>query len=78
MDEELLHKTSTWDLVPLPFGKNVIGCHWVYKLKTNFDDSIERFKARLIAKVYSQQYGMNYEKIFALVKIMTTVFILVL
>ena len=32
MDEKLsaLHKTNTWDLVPLPPGKSVVGCRWVY------------------------------------------------
>jgi len=35
MDEKLsaLHKTYTWDLVPLPPCKSVVGCHWVYKIK---------------------------------------------
>jgi hypothetical protein len=39
MDEELsaLRKTDTWDLVPLPPGKSVVGCRWVYKIKTNSD-----------------------------------------
>ena len=43
MDEELstLHKTSTWDLVPLPLGKNIVSYNWVYKIKTNFDGSNE-------------------------------------
>jgi hypothetical protein len=43
MDKELstLHKTDTWDLVPLPPSKNVVGCRWVYKIKTNYDESIE-------------------------------------
>jgi len=56
MDEELsaLHKTDTWDLVPLSPSKSVVGCRWVYKIKTNFDRSIERYKARLVAKEYSQ------------------------
>jgi len=46
MDEELsaLHKIYTWDLVPLPPCKSVVGCRWVYKIKTNFDGSIERYK----------------------------------
>ena len=66
MDEELcaLHKTDTWDLVPLPPGKSVVGCRWVYKIKTNSDGSIER---------YSQQYGMDYEEKLAPVAKMTTI-----
>jgi hypothetical protein len=56
MDGELsaLHKTDTWDLVLLPPGKIVVGCRWVYKIKTNADRSIERYKVRLVAKGYSQ------------------------
>jgi len=56
MDKELssLHKTNTLDLVPIPRSKSVVGCRWVYKIKTNFDGSIKRYKARLVAKRYSQ------------------------
>jgi len=66
MDEELftLRKTDTWDLVPLPPSKSVVGCRWVYKIKTNSNGFIERYKTRLVAKGYSQQYGMNYEETF--------------
>jgi hypothetical protein len=77
MDEELLalHKTNIWDLVPLSPGKNVIGCHWVYKIKINSDGSIKRYKARLIAKENSQQYGMYYEEIFSPIVKKTTIHI---
>nr|GEU67883.1 hypothetical protein [Tanacetum cinerariifolium] len=46
MAEELaaLHQTQTWDLVPLPVGKRAISSLWVYKIKTKFDGSVERYK----------------------------------
>ncbi|KAL6329539.1 hypothetical protein AAG906_022088 [Vitis piasezkii] len=75
MIEELsaLQKTGTLDLVPLPPGKSAIGSHWIYKIKTKFDGSIEQNKARLVANRFSQWYGMDYEETFALVTKMTIV-----
>ena len=67
MDEELkaLYNIDTWDLVPLPPSKSVVGCHWLYKIKTYSNGSIKRFKDRSVAKGYSQQYNMDYEENFA-------------
>jgi hypothetical protein len=75
MAEELqaLEKTHTWDLVDLPRGKSVIGCKWVYKIKTKFDSTIERYKARLIAKRYVQEYEIDYEETFAHVARITSI-----
>jgi hypothetical protein len=78
MDEELSTGKNTWDFVHLPPGKNVVGYRWVYKIKTNFDGYIERYKARLVTKGYSQQYGIDYKEIFALVMKMTTIHTLIL
>jgi hypothetical protein len=50
-------------LVSLPPGKSVVGYRWVYKIKTNSDRSIKQYKAMLVVKGYSQQYGMDYEEI---------------
>ncbi|KAK6791475.1 hypothetical protein RDI58_010556 [Solanum bulbocastanum] len=79
MAEELtaLYQTHTWDLVTLPPGKHTIGCRWVYKIKTKSDGSVERYKARLMAKRYSQKYGMDYEETFAPVAKMITIRIII-
>ena len=56
MDKEIsdLEFNHTWDVVPLPSGKTPIGCKWVYKIKYNLDGLVKRYKARLVAKVYTQ------------------------
>ena len=69
MKEELdaLHKTGTWDLVDHPFGKTAIDCKWVYKIKTRSDGTVDRYKARLVARGFIQEYVIDYEENFAYV-----------
>ena len=75
MNEELdaLHKNNTWDMVDLPPGQSVVGCRWVYKIKTKADGSIERYKAHLVAKGFTQEYGIDYEETVAPVARLTSV-----
>ncbi|KAL0533200.1 hypothetical protein IC582_030415 [Cucumis melo] len=75
MNDELqaLEKMHTWDYVDLPPSKRPIGCKWIYKIKTHSDGTIERYKTRLVAKGYSQEYGIDYEETFASVARMTSV-----
>ena len=67
MKEELssLNKHNTWDLVDLPAGKNLVGCKWVFKTKRDASGAVDRFKARLVAQGYSQEYGIDYDEVFA-------------
>eukprot|EP01018_Ginkgo_biloba_P029520 Gb_22659 [translate_table: standard] len=49
-----LLKNDTWDLVPLPKGRNIVRCKWVYRTKYATDGNVEKYKARLVAKGFSQ------------------------
>jgi hypothetical protein len=67
MNEEYhsLMENDTWDLVPLPKGRKLVRCKWVYRTKYASDGSIERHKARLVAKGFSQVEGIDYNETFA-------------
>jgi hypothetical protein len=67
MQEEIdsIHKNDTWDFTELPHDKKKIGTKWVYKTKYNSDGSVERHKERLVAKGFTQRYGIDYEEKFA-------------
>jgi hypothetical protein len=75
MKEELdaLHKNNTWDMVDLPPEESVVGCKWVYKIKTCSDGTVDRYKARLVARSFTQEYGVDYEETFAPVARLTFV-----
>ena len=83
MNEELqaLEKNKTSEVVELPKGKKTVGYRWIYtiKYKVDFffffyqikykvDGTIERYKAKLVAKRYTQIYGIDYQKTFAMVE----------
>lgn len=67
MESEIqsLAENHTWELASLPAGKKAIPCKWIYKVKNNPDGSIERYKARLVIKGYSQKKGVDYEQTFS-------------
>ena len=60
-----LHSTATWDLVVLSFGKFLVGCCWVYTVKVGPDGQVDRLKAPLVSKGYTQVYGFDYGDTFS-------------
>ena len=67
MNEEMsaMRRNGTWTLVKRTPDMNVLGSKWVYKLKRNSNGSIERFKARLVARGFAQIEGVDYEETYA-------------
>lgn len=55
MKEELdaLKSNNTWSIVKLLYNKKPIGYKWIYKVKYNSNEEIDRYKARLVAKWYT-------------------------
>ncbi|KAL0401292.1 UNVERIFIED_CONTAM: Retrovirus-related Pol polyprotein from transposon RE1 [Sesamum latifolium] len=67
---EALEQNHTREVVPLPQGKDAIGSRWVYLVRAY--GSVDRYKARLAAKGYSQVEGIDYnECFFSVAKVVT-------
>jgi hypothetical protein len=60
-------KNSAWDIVPRPIDKSVVGSRWIYKVKQAADGSVEKYKARFVARGFSQIEGIDYDETFATV-----------
>ena len=58
-------RNSAWEIVPRPEGKSVVGSRWIYKVKQAADGSVEKYKARFVARGFSQIEGIDYEETVA-------------
>jgi hypothetical protein len=75
MSDELsaLRQTNTWVLVPRPPGVNIVGSKWNFKSKQRPDGSVDKYKARLVSRGFTQQHGIDYGDTFSPVVKPTTV-----
>lgn len=69
MEDELtsLHQNQTQQLVPRTTYMHITSSKWVFKTKLKSDGTLDRFKARVIAKGYHQIDGLNYTEKFSLI-----------
>ena len=57
-------RNSVWDVVLRPENKSVVSSHWIYKVKQASDGSVEKHKARFVARGFSQVKGIDYDDTF--------------
>ena len=62
MNEEYksMQDNQVLDLVPLPEGKKLIGCKWIFKTKRDSEGNVERYKTRFVAKGFTQKEGIDF------------------
>ncbi len=67
MEDEMtsLNVNNTWELVDRQEEKKVIDCRWVYKVKQNADGSAGKFKARLVARGFTQEPNVDYTETYS-------------
>ncbi|KAG7536926.1 Ribonuclease H-like superfamily [Arabidopsis suecica] len=66
-------RNHTWDEEELPSGKKTVSSRWIFTIKYKSNGDIERYKARLVARGFSQTYGADYKETFAPVAKLHTV-----
>ena len=68
-----LQNNGTWELVSLPSRKFFVGCKWIFAIKVVPDGTIDRLKVCLVAKDYTQIFGLDYGDTFSQVANMASV-----
>ncbi|GKA23087.1 retrotransposon protein, putative, ty1-copia subclass [Tanacetum coccineum] len=68
---------DVWELIELPPNAKTVGHKWLFKKKTDMDGAVHTFKSRLVAKGFTQTYGVDYEETFSHVEDIRAIRILI-
>lgn len=66
-------KNGVWEMIPRPSDKLVFTSKWIYHIIHVVDGSIDKYKARFVARGFSQKEGIDYEETFAPIARYTTI-----
>nr|GEV20658.1 hypothetical protein [Tanacetum cinerariifolium] len=77
VEMQSMKDNDVWVLVELPSNARTIGSKWLFKRKTDMDGAIYVFKALLVAKGFTQTYGVDYEETFSPVAYIRAIRILI-
>jgi hypothetical protein len=75
-DMDSIMSNATWEVVERSYGCKPIGSKWVFKKKIRPDSTVERYKARLVIKGYSQKEGEDFFYTYSTVARLTTIRVL--
>ncbi|GJT30079.1 putative RNA-directed DNA polymerase [Tanacetum coccineum] len=70
---EALIRNNTWTITDLPIGRKAIDNKWLYKIKYKSTGHVDKFKARVVAKGFSQKEGIDFDETFSPVVKMVTI-----
>jgi hypothetical protein len=64
-EHQSIMKNDVWEIVPRPKEKSIVTSKWVYKIKHVADGSVDKYKARFVARGFSQKEGEDYDETFS-------------
>ena len=70
---DAIERNKTWTLVPRPKSRKIVSTKWIFKTKYKADGSLDKHKARLVARGFTQRPGVDFDETYAPTARMTTI-----